>query len=192
MTPIRTSRAHRIAFRKAAVLDHRDTAKRERRSIVAQRHTVQGAERITRFECMRRGRNQGLHRNPANLVTRTVRLRSGSRCRTPERRRSGTNTRARSHELSLFRRIRRAATVGLRGPRSAVARSAMKSSRECPELARSGTRKLLQLESTFGASADWGRADCRLRSARDFPLSPAIDRKCAPNAHSTCSYHLAI
>ena len=29
--------------------------------------------------------------------------RSGSRCRTPERRRSGTNTRARSHEAGLFR-----------------------------------------------------------------------------------------
>src|ERR1700731_973288 len=40
-------RAHRIAFRKAAVLDHRDTSKRERRSIVAQRHAGQGAEGIT-------------------------------------------------------------------------------------------------------------------------------------------------
>src|SRR5260370_27006732 len=40
-------RAHRIAFRKAAALNHRDTSKRERRSIVAQRHAVQGAEGIT-------------------------------------------------------------------------------------------------------------------------------------------------
>jgi hypothetical protein len=30
-----------------AVLDHRDTSKRERRSIVAQRHAVHGAEGIT-------------------------------------------------------------------------------------------------------------------------------------------------
>jgi hypothetical protein len=41
-------RAHRIAFRKAAVLDHGDTSKRERRSIVAQSRAVQGAEGITR------------------------------------------------------------------------------------------------------------------------------------------------
>jgi hypothetical protein len=50
--------ARRIAFRKAAVLDHGDTSKRERRSIVAQRHAVQGAEWITRFERTYRGCNQ--------------------------------------------------------------------------------------------------------------------------------------
>ena len=55
------SRAHRIAFRKAAVLDQRDTSKRECRSIVAQCHAVQGAEGITRFERTRRGCNQRLH-----------------------------------------------------------------------------------------------------------------------------------
>jgi hypothetical protein len=32
------------------VLDHRDVSKRERSSIVAQRHAVQGAKGITRFE----------------------------------------------------------------------------------------------------------------------------------------------
>ena len=48
-------RAHLSAFRKAAVLDHRDVSKRERSSIVAQRHAVQGAEGIARFERTRRG-----------------------------------------------------------------------------------------------------------------------------------------
>lgn len=43
-------RAQLITFRKAAVLDRRDTSKRERRSIVAQCHAVQGAEGIIRFE----------------------------------------------------------------------------------------------------------------------------------------------
>ena len=67
-------RAHRIAFRKAAVQDHGDTSKREHRSIVAQRHAVQGAEGITRFERTRRGCNQRLHLNTATLVTPTVRF----------------------------------------------------------------------------------------------------------------------
>jgi hypothetical protein len=53
------------------VLDHRDTSKRERRSIVAQRHAVQGAEGIPRFECTRRDCNQRLHLNTATLVTPT-------------------------------------------------------------------------------------------------------------------------
>ena len=67
-------RAHRIAFRKVAVLDHRDTSKRERRSIVAQRHAAQGAEGITRFERTCRSCNQRLHLNTATLVTPTVRF----------------------------------------------------------------------------------------------------------------------
>jgi hypothetical protein len=64
-------RTHRIAFRKAAVLDHGDTSKRERRNIVAQRHAVRGAEGITRFERTRRGCNQRLRLNTATLVTPT-------------------------------------------------------------------------------------------------------------------------
>jgi hypothetical protein len=40
------------------------------------------------------------------------RTRSGSRCRTPERRRSGTSTRARSHEAGLFGRTQPQATRG--------------------------------------------------------------------------------
>jgi hypothetical protein len=67
-------RAHRIAFRKVAVLDHRDTSKRERRSIVAQRHAAHGAEGITRFERTCRSCNQRLHLNTATLVTPTVRF----------------------------------------------------------------------------------------------------------------------
>jgi adenosylmethionine-8-amino-7-oxononanoate aminotransferase len=67
-------RAHRIAFRKVVVLDHRDTSKRERRSIVAQRHAAHGAEGITRFERTCCSSYQRLHLNTATLVTPTVRL----------------------------------------------------------------------------------------------------------------------
>src|SRR5260370_39499948 len=67
-------RAHRIAFRKAAVLNHRDTSKRERRSIVAQRHTVQGAEGITASSARAAAVISGLQRNTATLVTPTVRF----------------------------------------------------------------------------------------------------------------------
>jgi hypothetical protein len=49
-----------------------------RSSIVAQRHAVQGAEAITRFERTRRGCNQRRHPNTATLVTPTVRT-SGAR-----------------------------------------------------------------------------------------------------------------
>jgi hypothetical protein len=56
------------------VVDHRDSSKRERRSIVAQRDAVQAAEGITRFERTRRGCNQRLDRNTATLVTRTIRF----------------------------------------------------------------------------------------------------------------------
>jgi hypothetical protein len=67
-------RAHRIAFRKVAVLDHRDTSKRERRSIVGQRHADHGAEEITRFEHTCRSCDQRLRLNTATLVTPTVRF----------------------------------------------------------------------------------------------------------------------
>ena len=56
-----------------AELRHRDASKRERRRIVAQRDPVQCAEGITRGERTRRGRDQRVHRNPATLVTPTVR-----------------------------------------------------------------------------------------------------------------------
>ena len=56
-----------------AELRHRDAAQRERRRVVAQGDPVQRAERITRRERTRRGRDQRVHRNPATLVTPTVR-----------------------------------------------------------------------------------------------------------------------
>ena len=56
-----------------AELRHRDAAKRERRRVVAQGDPVQCAERIARSERTRRGRDQRVHRNPATLVTPTVR-----------------------------------------------------------------------------------------------------------------------
>jgi hypothetical protein len=52
---------------------HRDAAQRQRRRIVAERDPVQGAEKITRGERTRRGRDQRVQRNPATLVTLTVR-----------------------------------------------------------------------------------------------------------------------
>ncbi|MGF6602771.1 hypothetical protein P3T23_007523 [Paraburkholderia sp. GAS448] len=66
-------RANLSALRKATLPGHRDTSKRERRSIVAQRHAVQRAVRITRFKPTRRGCSQRLHRNTATLVTPNVR-----------------------------------------------------------------------------------------------------------------------
>jgi hypothetical protein len=54
--------------------DHDDTSRRERRSIVAQRHAVQRADGITRFGRTRRGSNQRLHLITATLVTPTVRF----------------------------------------------------------------------------------------------------------------------
>src|SRR6266700_2667241 len=55
-----------------AELRHRDTAKRERRRVVAQGNPVQRAEGITPGEGTRRGCDQRVHRNPATLVTPTV------------------------------------------------------------------------------------------------------------------------
>ena len=56
-----------------AELRHRDAAKRQRRRVIAQGDPVQCAEGITRGERPRRGRDQRVHRNPATLVTPTVR-----------------------------------------------------------------------------------------------------------------------
>ena len=52
-----------------AELRHRDAAQRQRRRIVAQGDVVQCAERITRCERARRGRDQRVHSNPDTLVT---------------------------------------------------------------------------------------------------------------------------
>src|SRR3546814_10165355 len=54
-------------------LRHRDAAQRESRRVIAQGDPVQCAEGITRRERPRRGRDQRVHRNPATLVTPTVR-----------------------------------------------------------------------------------------------------------------------
>ncbi|ABA51169.1 hypothetical protein BURPS1710b_2552 [Burkholderia pseudomallei 1710b] len=75
---VRAERASRAAHERLcpdelAELRHRDAAQRERGRIVAQRDAVQRAERITRGERARRGRDQRVHRNPATLVTPTVR-----------------------------------------------------------------------------------------------------------------------
>ena len=56
-----------------AELCHRDPEKRKRECVVAQGDTVQCAEGITRRQCTRRPRDQRVHRNPATLVTPTVR-----------------------------------------------------------------------------------------------------------------------
>ncbi len=55
-----------------AKLRHRDASKCERRCVVAQGDPLQCAEGITCRECMRRGRDQRVHRNPATLVTPIV------------------------------------------------------------------------------------------------------------------------
>ena len=64
-----------LRSREIAELRHRDAAQRERRRIVAQRDPLQRAERITRRERARRGRDQRVHRNPATLVTPTLSMR---------------------------------------------------------------------------------------------------------------------
>ena len=69
----RRASQQRLRAREIAELRHRDAAQRERRRIVAQRDALQRAERITRRERARRGRDQRVHRNPATLVTPTVR-----------------------------------------------------------------------------------------------------------------------
>jgi len=62
----------RLRSTEVAELRHRNAAKRERRRIVAQSHPVQCAEGITGGECVRRGRDQDVHRNRATVVTLTV------------------------------------------------------------------------------------------------------------------------
>jgi hypothetical protein len=74
----RTERAdrpsqERLGSDEIAELCHRDAAERERRRVLAQGHTLQGAERVTCSERTRRGRDQRVHRNPATLVTPTIR-----------------------------------------------------------------------------------------------------------------------
>src|SRR5256714_1089285 len=56
-----------------AELRHCDASKRESRCVVAQGDPLQCAEGITRCEGTRRGSDQRVHRNPATLVTPTVR-----------------------------------------------------------------------------------------------------------------------
>ena len=56
-----------------AELRHRDASKRERWRVVAQGDPVQCAERITGRERTSCSRDQRVHRNPATLVTLTVR-----------------------------------------------------------------------------------------------------------------------
>jgi len=55
-----------------AELRHRDASKRKRGRVVAQRDPLQRAERITRRERTRRGRDQRVQCNPATLVTLTM------------------------------------------------------------------------------------------------------------------------
>jgi hypothetical protein len=99
-------RAHRIAFRKVAVLDHRDTSKRERRSIVAQRHAAQGAEGITRFERTCRSCDERLHLNtpPLLLPPFDFRCQTISRPTTSDEQRMGSRF---SHEAREFAQMRR-------------------------------------------------------------------------------------
>jgi hypothetical protein len=54
-------------------LCHRDPPKRQCRRILAQRDSLQCAKRITGSECTRCGRDYRVHRNPATLVTPTLR-----------------------------------------------------------------------------------------------------------------------
>ena len=63
----------RLGAIEIAELRHGDAAQRQRRRVVAQRDPLQCAEGITRGERARRGRDQRVHRNPATLVTPTVR-----------------------------------------------------------------------------------------------------------------------
>ncbi|MNI17197.1 hypothetical protein D3C73_705590 [compost metagenome] len=60
--------AHQIAQ-----LRHGDAAQGQRRCIVAQGHAVQCPQRITRRQRLGGGRDHRVHRNPATLVTPTVR-----------------------------------------------------------------------------------------------------------------------
>jgi predicted dithiol-disulfide oxidoreductase (DUF899 family) len=56
-----------------AELRHRDASKGESRRVVAQGDPLQCTEGITRCECVRRGSDQRVHRNPVTLVTPIVR-----------------------------------------------------------------------------------------------------------------------
>ncbi len=56
-----------------AELSHRDASERKSMRVVAQCNPVQRSEGITRCECARRGRDQRVHRNPAKLVTPSIR-----------------------------------------------------------------------------------------------------------------------
>ena len=69
----RRASQQRLRANEIAELRHRDAAQRERRRVVAQRDPLQRAERITRRERARRGRDQRVHSNPDTLVTLTVR-----------------------------------------------------------------------------------------------------------------------
>jgi hypothetical protein len=60
-----------LRSRELAELRHRDSPKRERWRIVAQRNSLQCTERITRCERPCCSRDQRVHRNPATLVTPT-------------------------------------------------------------------------------------------------------------------------
>ena len=58
--------------RELAQLRHRDPAKRQCRSIVAQRNPLQRPQRIARGKRLSRGCYQRIHRNPVTLVTPTL------------------------------------------------------------------------------------------------------------------------
>jgi hypothetical protein len=66
---MRSTSQESLRSNEIAELRHRDASKRESRRVVAQGDPLQCAEGITRCECMRRGRDQRIHRNPATLVT---------------------------------------------------------------------------------------------------------------------------
>jgi hypothetical protein len=63
----------RLRPNEIAKLRHRNATKRERGRVVAQGDPVQCPEGITRGERTCCGRDQRVHRNPATLVTPTVR-----------------------------------------------------------------------------------------------------------------------
>ena len=67
-------RSERPGSHEIAELRHRDASQRKRRRIVAQRDTLQRAERITGGQRACRSRDQRVHflRNPATLVTPTL------------------------------------------------------------------------------------------------------------------------
>src|SRR5437667_3555055 len=73
----RSSSQKNLRSNEIAELRHRDASKRERRRIVAQGDPFQCAEGITRCERSRRGRDQGIHQNPATLVTPTISIPGG-------------------------------------------------------------------------------------------------------------------